>query len=246
MNELKKFIRLLGIPGTNKPPRFFRAPGETSLSNIFDSDSNEKRKARSSLLTRSNAFAASEQFIQSVPEYPGTFEGKGIVICAGGVRLFTSAWVCINMLRKLGCTLPIQLWHLGKRELDAHMKAIVKPLGVECVDALEMRKKFPARILNGWELKAYALLHNPFKEVLLLDADNVPVVNPEFLFELQEYKSTGAVFWPDIGRLGRERTIWNICGVPYQDEPEFESGQILVNKERCWKALKLANPFRFF
>jgi hypothetical protein len=27
--------------------------------------------------------------------------------------------------------------------------------------------------------------------------------------------------------------------VPYRDEPEFESGQILVNKQRCWRALQL-------
>ncbi|HXH19076.1 MAG TPA: FkbM family methyltransferase [Chitinophagales bacterium] len=191
-------------------------------------------------LSNQTALAASEHFIQSIPKYPGKYKGKGIVICAGGVRLFTSAWVCINMLRKLDCQLPIQLWYLGEREMDGQMKALVKPLGVQCVDALEMSKKVPSRILNGWELKAYALLHNPFEEVLLLDADNVPVVNPEFLFETRQYKETGAIFWPDLGRLQRERMIWKLCGVAYRDEPEFESGQILVNKEKCWKPLKLA------
>jgi hypothetical protein len=29
----------------------------------------------------------------------GRFEGRGIVICAGGARLFTCAWVCIALLR---------------------------------------------------------------------------------------------------------------------------------------------------
>ncbi len=190
-------------------------------------------------LSNHNALVASEQYINSIPEYPEKYKGKGIVICAGGVRLFTSAWVCVNILRKLGCTLPIQLWHLGEREIDEQMKAIVKSLDVQCVDALEMRKKIPARILNGWELKAYALLHNQFEEVLLLDADNVPVVNPEFLFSLSQYTEAGAVFWPDLGRLQRDRMIWKLCGVSFRDEPEFESGQMLVNKEKCWKALKL-------
>ena len=31
-----------------------------------------------------------------------------------------------------------------------------------------------------------------------------------------------------------------MCGVQYRDEPEFESGQIVVNKERCWAPLSLA------
>lgn len=188
----------------------------------------------------SNALAISEASIKTIPEYAENFNGRGIVICGGGIRLFTSAWVCINMLRKLGCELPVQLWYLGEQEMDERMKAIVQPLGVECVDALEIRKQIPARILNGWELKAYALLHNPFKEVLLLDADNVPVANPEYLFETKEFKETGAIFWPDLGRLQKERMIWKLCGVPYRDEPEFESGQILVNKEHCWSALNLA------
>ena len=181
-----------------------------------------------------------EKFIESIPPFPGGFQGKGIVICAGGLTYFTNAWVCINMLRRLGCHLPIQLWHMGKRELDDRMKALVEPLGVECVDALEVAKSHPVRRLNGWSVKPYALLHSPFKEVLSLDADNVPIINPEYLFEASEYKKYGAIFWPDFGRLSMGRAIWKICAVPYRDEPEFESGQMLIDKERAWKPLSLA------
>lgn len=188
-----------------------------------------------------NAFRRKgERFLKNVPRYPGGFQGRGIVICGGGTRFFTNAWVCINMLRKLGSSLPIQLWYLGRQELDERMEALVKPLCVQCVDALRVRETHPARILNGYELKPYAILHSPFKEVLLLDADNVAVVNPEFLFRTQQFKETGAIFWPDYGRLSRKRSIWKICGITYRDEPEFESGQIVVDKARCWQALCLA------
>jgi hypothetical protein len=120
------------------------------------------------------------------------------------------------------------------------MEFSLKPLGVECVDGLEVRKQHPVRILNGWELKTYAIIHSPFREVILLDADNVPIVDPTFLFDSMQFKEAGAIFWPDFGRLDMDHPIWNICGVAYRDEPEFESGQIVVNKERCWKALNLA------
>jgi hypothetical protein len=87
------------------------------------------------------------------------------------------------------------------------------------------------------------MLHCPFEEVLLLDADNVAVVNPEFLFETAPYRESGAIFWPDYGRLAATRLIWELCGVSYRDEPEFESGQIVVNKRKCWKALNLTMWF---
>ena len=191
-------------------------------------------------LTDKTARAASELFLSRLPPYPGTFEGRGIVICAGGVTYFPAAWVCIQMLRRLKCDLPIQLWHLGHGEFSTSMEKLVTPLGVECVDASKIREKHPVRILNGWELKPYSILHSPFKEVLLLDADNMPVRDPEYLFDSPEFKSTGAVFWPDIPRAEPPRKVWDLCGIKYRREQNFESGQILVNKEKNWRPLSLA------
>jgi ADP-heptose:LPS heptosyltransferase len=185
---------------------------------------------------------ACEKFVRTIPPFPAEqFKGRGIVICGGGVNYFTSAWVCINLLRRFGCRLPVQLWHLGKNEITPAMRKLVEPLGVECVDAFTVRKKFPARRLGGWELKPFAILHSPFREVLLLDADNAPVTNPEFLFETAEFRRDGAIFWPDFPRAISEkaRRIWRSCGLRVPREPEFETGQILVDKARCWSALKL-------
>jgi ADP-heptose:LPS heptosyltransferase len=192
-----------------------------------------------------SAGLACDQFVQTIPPYPGGFAGRGIVICGGGVKYFTTGWVCINMLRRLGCRLPIQFWHLGRREMDNHMVDLLTPLGVECIDAGQLRRKHPARRLGGWELKSYALLHSSFREMLLLDADNIAVVNPEFLFEIPEYRETGAIFWPDRGptRSRATRKIWRSCGLSQPNEQEFESGQILVDKERCWRALVLSRWF---
>ena len=191
-------------------------------------------------LSIQTARRAIDDFIPTLPPYPGGYRGRGIVICAGGVGLFTNAWVCIQMLRRLGCRLPIQVWHLGPGELDADMRALLAPLGVTCVDAVKMRARHPVRMLNGWELKPYAILHCPFKEVLLLDADNMPVRNPEDLFAASEYRRTGAVLWPDLRRLHRTHRIWNLLGLPPQTVREVESGQVLVNKQVCWRALRLA------
>lgn len=185
---------------------------------------------------------ACSRFMAEIPDYPADrFSGRGIVICGGGLKYFPSAWVCIHMLRRLGCNLPIQLWHLGNKELNREMKQLVAPLGVECVDALAMKRKYPARVLRGWALKPYALVHSRFREALFLDADNVPVANPESLFDTPPFKTHGAIFWPDLGRRRTRQAlaIWRNCGLRPPREPEFESGQIVVDKERCWRALRL-------
>lgn len=181
-----------------------------------------------------------DEALANIPEFrPEQHQGKGVVICAGGPRYFTNAYVAAKMLRHQGCELPIQFWHLGVVEMDDIMRKLVEPLGVTCVDAYEVEKTYPARRLFGWELNPYSIIHSPFKEVIFLDADNVPLIDPAILFDTPEYKETGAIFWPDFGRLSRQRRIWEICRIPYRDECEFESGQIVMDKERCWKELNL-------
>ena len=50
-----------------------------------------------------SAQAQLDIFQQQAPAYPGPlFQGKGIVIMAGGLTYFVPAWINIHMLRKTG------------------------------------------------------------------------------------------------------------------------------------------------
>lgn len=198
-------------------------------------------------LTPQTADRKSMHFLEQA-KAPPAGSGRGIVVCGGGERYFACAWVLIRMLRWLGCTLPIELWYLGALELDQRMRRLVEPYGVSCIDGRRHRQlnhrldwsQLRGRGFGGFELKSYAVLHSGFKEVLYIDADNVPVVDPTFLFDTPEYARDGALFWPDYGRLERSRDIWAVCKVPYRDEPEFETGQLLVDKARHLAPLQLA------
>jgi hypothetical protein len=79
--------------------------------------------------------------------------------------------------------------------------------------------------------------------VLFIDADNVPVVDPSFLFDTPQFKRTGAILWPDIRRWERTNPIWKFTGLPYRPGWESESGQMVFDKERCWRPLALAQWF---
>jgi hypothetical protein len=180
-----------------------------------------------------------DEALERAESYPGRrFQGRGIVTCAGGPRLFTCAWVLVRVLRDIvRNTLPIQLWHRGAAEIDPLMHALLQRYGVEVIDANSFTSTPPPP--ENWALKPFAILHSRFQEVLFLDADNIPVVDPAVLFSTTPYRETGAIFWPDLKPLPPESAIWEICRVAYQDEPSFESGQVVLDKARCWKPLLL-------
>lgn len=180
-----------------------------------------------------------DEVIERVAPYPvHRFQGRGIVTCAGGPRFFTCAWVLVRVLRDiLKTALPVQVWHRGAAEIDPLMRALLERYDVEVIDACGIASLRPPS--QGWALKPFAILHSRFQEVLFLDADNVPAVDPARLFAAAPYRETGAIFWPDLKPIPVESPIWEICRVPYRDEPSFESGQIVLDKARCWKALLL-------
>jgi predicted GH43/DUF377 family glycosyl hydrolase len=172
--------------------------------------------------------------------YPDQFQGRGIVIGAGGPVYFPCAYICVRILRHLGCDLPVEFWHLGPAEVSDAMRELVQPLGVTWRDAAAIAPR--PRILNGWELKPFAILHSRFREVLYLDADNMAAVDPTYLFTDERFRSTGALFWPDLtGSLNGKisELTWDVAGIDWRTPPAFESGQILIDKSQCWRELQL-------
>jgi hypothetical protein len=169
------------------------------------------------------------------------------------------------MLRHLGCTLPIEVWHLGLKEMPVEWGArLAQYVGhggairdaYRVADRLEAEGQVAraslgipvAATLYGWECKLLALQWCRFEEVLLLDADNMPVRDPTFLFDEPEYQEHGAVFWPGPTPEDLWYTVrldsWKAFGIPdeeYRQECEHETGQILVDKRHHWDCLCLCN-----
>jgi len=171
---------------------------------------------------------------------------RGIVIGAGGAKYFGCGFACFYILRKLGCQLPVEFWYLDEYEMDNNMKKMCDTFGIKYVNAVKYCEEhnIKPRILNGWELKPLSTLHSSFKEVLYLDADNIPSKDPTYLFDHPQYRELGAIFWPDLPPNKRKEWLPAICwenvGLEYRDEVDFETGQYMVNKEKCLKELSIA------
>lgn len=174
-------------------------------------------------------------------------DSRGIVICGGGYRYFTNACILLRLLRHLGCRLPVELWAVSPAELDSRMRGMAEELGFEVRFAKLAGKRkgqgtrsLPPESRWQWLLKPYAVLHSRFQQVLSIDADSFPTRDPSHLFDSPFYREHGAVFWPDARVTDKNNAIWDVVGIPYRHEPEFETGQMLIDKRRCWEPLQLA------
>lgn len=177
-----------------------------------------------------------------------SFNGQGIVIVAGNERSLKRVKAVLRQLKKLGSQTPIEL-HFWDDEVTAAQKE----------DLLTMWPNLyfndlsaPSNVLKtnhggewvNYQLKTAAIVNSRFAEPLMLDADNIPVLNPDCLWESDTYKEYGTLFWPDIARTRPNNPIWGITNTRCRmDEYEQESGQLLVDKRKFFYHLQLAAWF---
>ena len=73
-------------------------------------------------------------------------------------------------------------------------------------------------------------------QVLMLDSDNLPLRNPEDLFEAAEYRRSGTLFFSDWWDLAEwvKPQAYTAFGLPYPGQERAllaaESGQLLLNR----------------
>lgn len=184
----------------------------------------------------------------------GSLKGRGVIIALGdnylnmGVHLIK----CIHML---GSRLPIHVYYAGAKDLkEEHRAYLSKLANVTLVDITSTIRNDILK-LGGWDVKPFAMLLNPFEEVILLDADVVLLEPPEHFFELATYKQSGALFFRDrhfAGAPGGKYADWLQSILPsplsekvmasamYQGQSKYEqeSGIVIINKgRRFWGLL---------
>lgn len=182
---------------------------------------------------------------------------RGILINAGGKKLLTNLVILLKVLREHHkCQLPVEIAWQGKHEMDDDtFQALKSSFGpLYGFDITEM--PYPAHhrdISSHWPKyvgKTYSLLHTRFQEVLMLDADNLPLRDPSYLFDTPEYRKHGNTFWPDYWAswvpdkayevLGLNATLTK-AAVNYQKgfkKRDTESGQMVLDRVRHMDALE--------
>ena len=154
---------------------------------------------------------------------------------------FSSALAIVRLLRGLGCYLPVEVWVAKGEEVDAPLVASLEKEGIFISDASSIVESLSIEKGDrAFYLKPVALVYSRFRHVLLLDADNFPVQNPESLFSSEEYKKTGALFWPHFRPLEDSNVMWTVIRKEYVEGMRQDSGQLVIDKKRHWGPLMLA------
>lgn len=183
---------------------------------------------------------------------------RGIVMVAGGPTYGPMAYHGVQMIRKFNPDIPIEIFSLNREEQKhVSMQKLAQMPHVN-LTSLDLAKK--GRWV-GWRSKILAIQKSSFEQILYMDADNQALGDVGLLFDLPEFKSTGAVFWPDTMTIQNPRNFelsffrnWRINVPTYFDvkpnvsllkrshltlEYEHETGQILLNKSKVSEALDL-------
>lgn len=177
---------------------------------------------------------------------------RGVVIVGGG-RVMAQAMLALWSLRQTGCELPASVWVYAderpgpyaeaflRRSLNATLAVVedvLPPLsGTDAGGpALLSRRVHDQR--SFFTLKVAAVAFAPYREVLLLDADNVALRDPTAMFDDPGYRRTGALTWPDFwglsfdpqllealaqARAHAERHGWKPAGSPQPGNPRMSS-----------------------
>lgn len=150
------------------------------------------------------------------------YNGRGIVISVSdGIRV-NEVKSLMRTLRLLKNRLPIQVVHKGDLsdysigeivntgraklsiEIGGEDLDVEYPQEVWFVNAGNCITQESLRLFQRFNNKWIASLFNSFEEMILMDTDVAPVVNPAELFETKEYLDNGAHFFRD--RLLNEYT----------------------------------------
>ena len=199
-------------------------------------------------------------FINLIPkftEHNKVDNSKGVIICAGDLH-FISAILCIENLIKQNNSLEIEWYYCGN-ELYEFQKQFIKSNypSIHLIDFLTILPEwFPEKInsiqIKGYMIKPFALMMSKFNHVLLLDADIIPLIDINEFFNCEHYLKYGNVFWPDVKFDTKELNDRMLqFGIkpyqqlkiknPYDFNYELaETGQILINREKCWNAICLS------
>ncbi|ODV96144.1 hypothetical protein PACTADRAFT_49545 [Pachysolen tannophilus NRRL Y-2460] len=199
---------------------------------------------------------------------------KGIVI-VGGSKFNLLALINIEYLKILKSEIPVEVFIGSKAEYDSNFCDNILPKigsNIRCnllwkeITNEKLLEKFK---INGYQYKTLALLTSKFEKVLFLDADNVPVSNPDYLLDSKLFEEYGLVLWPDAWARTTSPKYYEIADIAVGDKPirgyfmdktEFnfhdlentipnpssESGMILVDKKLQSTTLYLSLYYNIF
>lgn len=192
---------------------------------------------------------------------PKEFQGKGILICAGGPKLIPMLMAQLSYLKFIGNKLPIEVFYADEGEFPEELRNVVMENfpGV-CLrnvttsfleHPINQRAEYRNMNFRGFQIKPIALWACSFEEVLYIDCDAYVRIHTEDFFEQPGYKKNHSLFYPDFWYydfINKERAspqgvsgalLNSLYGVQTdRNTLELETGVFVFNKKKLRRTLE--------
>ena len=110
------------------------------------------------------------------------------IVTTGGLELFPVLLVSLRMLRRTGCTLPVEVF-LGDQaeynEVASVCENILPSLNARCHTVSDIYSQAAAAPPEHFQFKVLSILFSSFRHVLFLDADAFPAHDPTPLLNVR-------------------------------------------------------------
>ncbi|KAG7284924.1 hypothetical protein NEMBOFW57_009539 [Staphylotrichum longicolle] len=145
-----------------------------------------------------------QDFVRNIPPYKDVasrFFGRGIVLLAGNGDTLMRTKTLLRALHRLNSKVPIEIHYYGDEMDDGKRQQLTKIYPHTVFNDLAskdniMHSVFSTSLIN-YQLKTVAIVNSRFAEILLLDSDNIPVIDPAELWESPTYREYRTIFWPE-------------------------------------------------
>jgi alpha 1,2-mannosyltransferase len=177
---------------------------------------------------------------------------RGIVTTCG-LRDLGYLAISLRMLRFTGSTLPVEILLASVDDYHADFCEDIFPqLNARCILMSDVLNEniFTRKVeLKTYQFKIIAILFSSFEEVLFLDADNIPVSNPDLLFTSEPFKERGMITWLDFWAETVSPLYYKIINEKLPDgltRVACEAGELLFSKKVHAKTLLLAAYYNYY
>ena len=141
--------------------------------NIFHTDANKEFWETNASVYYEKYQQDWKEFVRQIPIRPQSPPEKGVVYTCY-TDIVRSTLVSITMLRKTGCTLPIEVWHYGDELNSGDIKILEKIANLTVRDLKlinDSRFRFKKDGDKMYEIKGAAIYFSRFDQLLFLDGD---------------------------------------------------------------------------
>jgi hypothetical protein len=130
---------------------------------------------------------------------------RGIVFAAGSLQVKQLLPVLDVLRNEIQLGLPVEIFYMGEPDFPADQREKFLSRNFSNVRLIDLWTIFDRRMfwnLDGYSAKILAVLGSSFAEVLFMDADVMPLQDPDALFADPGYQATGWLFFRDMEAHG--------------------------------------------